>query len=484
MATILGNIRTRLDSWKSALTGLGTRRDKLTSFRFERGEPIPDEVLEGLYIEDDSAAKICESRPKRMLRGRLGIHVEGEKGPDIATAIGEQLKDLKAREALLKAMIWENVFGGGAVFIGAVDGRNVNEPLDLDNVEAVRFLNVLDKRDLIPWTWYTDPLAGKLGEVATYKLQRLMLPGMQAQEERERKHRTQPLIEIHASRLLVFDGLPVTWREKIRNRGWGASRLARAYRALQIFNANWASVGHILQDASQGVFKMEGLIDMIASGNKQQLLDRMELVDEARSVARALLLDAEMESFERKDTTMSGLPEVLDRTAQRLASAAETPVTLFFGREPSGLNATGDADFRGWYDTIAAERDETLLPAVEYLVKILFRAKEGPTGGKEPDSWSVVFPPLWTPTAKEEAEIQNIHAQADNLRIQSGVLTAEEVAISRYRPEGYSNEIRIDLGPRKEALKAYEQQLASGEGDLPAIPTVPNPPTPKPGDDE
>jgi len=485
MANPLKTAAARLDSWINAITGIGTQRDKLAAFRFQRRLGVMDpEALEGLYHEDDAAARICDAAPEHMLRPWIGIQVSdptleagGISGADVETKTLALLDDLKARDAFLSALVWERLFGGSVILVGADDGRPVAEPLDLDAIAEVRFLTVLDRRDVIPWTWYTDPQASKYGEPETYKILRTWNPGMRAKREAERIPPAEILV--HASRLIVFPGLRTSRRKAQENNGWGLSELERAYNALQAYNANWGAVGNILQDASQGVFKVQGLVDMIASGNKQALLERLELVDVSRSVARSLLLDAETESFERRDTTMSGLPDLLDRTMLRLAAAARMPVAVLMGREPAGLNATGESDIRNWYDTLDAERNHRLRPRLDRLLRILFRAKKGPTGGVEPSSWNVRFPPLWQPTPKELADIRKVQADTDAVRISSGVLSAEEVALARFRPEGYSDEIDgIDLEARSLAVEAYQEKLATGEGDLGALPPPPEPDEP------
>jgi phage-related protein (TIGR01555 family) len=488
----------------NALTGLGSHRDKLHGFRFRPSYTQHDpETLEALYHEDDIAARIVDAPAEHMLRGWIDLKIQDEEaatpgvvaalpgvkpaapsleldGLEASTATLEKLKDLKAEAAFLEALVWEGVFGGSAILIGADDGRPLEEPLDLDNVADVRFLNVLDRRDLIPWRWFSDPRAADYGEPELYQLAPSWRPGFRAKGEVQPPP---PVFYVHASRLIVFPGLRASRRAKMRNNGWGMPSLSRAYNALRQFNANWSAVGNILQDASQGVFKIKGLIDMIAAGAQEELLTRLELIDTGRSVARSLVIDAEDESFERKDTTMSGLPQILDQTSTRVAAAAKMPVTILMGRSPAGMNATGESDSRNWYDTLEVERTTKLLPRMTQLLRVIFRSKLGPTKGREPKSWNVVFAPLWTPTPKEDAELKKLHADTDSVRIQSGVLTPEEVAISRFRPEGYSDEIQIDLEAREEALRAYEEKLASGEGELPAIPApgeLPGAGTPEP----
>jgi hypothetical protein len=88
-----------------------------------------------------------------------------------------------------------------------------------------------------------------------------------------------------------------------------------------------------------------------------------------------------------------------------------------------------------------------MLKNLEKLVRLIFKAKNGPTNGQEPENWEVKYPSLWTMTPKEEAEIYDLTAKGDKANVEAGILLPEEIALSRYGPEGNS-EIAIDLNAR------------------------------------
>lgn len=192
---------------------------------------------------------------------------------------------------------------------------------------------------------------------------------------------------------------------------------------------------------------------MIAGGQKDVLQTRMQLVDMSRSVARALLLDADGgEEFSREPTSFTDAQAMLDKFMLRLASAAEVPVTILMGQSPAGMNATGESDFRWFYDTIATAQENDLKPKIERLVRIVMLVKDGPTRGAEPD-WSIKFAPLWQPTPVEQADLEKKHAEKDKIYIDAGVLLPEEVAMSRFRSDGWSPDTQIDRDTRETMLE-------------------------------
>ena len=119
-------------------------------------------------------------------------------------------------------------------------------------------------------------------------------------------------------------------------------------------------------------------------------------------------------------------------------------MTILMGRSPGGLNATGDAEIRIYYDGIADSQDADMLDPLNRLMNLAMLAKEGPTGGIVEEDWFIEFNPLWQPTEAETVETRNKQADTDVNYISSGVVTPEEIAISRFGGEEYSIETEID----------------------------------------
>jgi len=239
----------------------------------------------------------------------------------------------------------------------------------------------------------------------------------------------QPLRLVHASRFMTFDGMPVTRRIRIKNSSWGDSVFTKVFEVLRDFEMSWAGVSNLLSDFAQGVVNLEGVNDMMLSGNDGAVLARAALFDMARSSAKAVILDAghgpdrPAETFTRVTTPVAGLSDLMDKLAIRLAAAARMPVSLLMGQSTAGLNATGDSDILWYYDRIKSKQNEILLPQLKKLMKVVFACKDGPTGGKEPENWSIVFNNLWQLGNLEEAQRRNFIAQADASYITQGVVT-------------------------------------------------------------
>ncbi len=446
-------IRLVRDNWQNLLTGLGTDRDKTQYGRFLSLQPIQDQELRAMYHQNDIAQKIVAAKPRAMMRKGFCVTIK-DNPADNETLFKEECRRLKVRERILDGMIWGRLYGGCAVIIGADDGQDASKPLKEDRVKAVRFLHVVDRRYLTPEVYYNDPMNDEhFGEPQVYRI----TPHLSNNVDRT----------VHRSRMIIFGGASTDDEERQKLNYWDHSVLTSVYHILRAFDSVWQASEHLMVDASQAVFKIKGLMAMIAGGQKEVVQTRMQLVDMSRSVARALLLDADGEDFTREGATFTDASTLLDKWCMRLASAAEMPQTILFGRSPAGMNATGESDLQGWYDTIATEQETELRPELERLIRLIFTAKKGPTNGVEP-TWELKFNPLWEMTEKERAELRKVTADTDAVYISAQVVLPEEVALSRFKDTGWSSEMNIDLEWREKMLEAEKQEPTEppGEDDL------------------
>lgn len=439
--------------WVNYATGLGSfQRDKTMQAAFLGSIRISDAELSELYDGSDLAARIVEFEPQEMFRKGYKLVLPDPKdeyqneNSEKAHALEQYAAKLHMNEFMLKAMIFGRLYGGCVVLIGVDDGLDPSLPVNEKNIRSINYLSVIDRRFMYANTYYGEALKPNYGEVATYSITSAF--GQEA-----------PLI-VHESRVIRFDGSPVDIIKRRSLAGWTLSVLQRPYNVLRQFEATYQAAGNLMVDAAQGVYKIKGLIDMISSGNVQAVQDRMAVVDMMRSSSRALLLDTDDEDFTRIATPFNGIPEMISLFMQRMASAGNIPLNLLFGRPVSGLNATGEAEFRAWYDRISTKQENDLAPLLLRLFTLICLAKDSPTKGKVPASgMEICFSPLWQLTEAEQASIYMTMSQGDAMNVANGVLFPEEVALSRFRGSEFSTSTEINVQERKDQLEARFERM-------------------------
>lgn len=159
----------------------------------------------------------------------------------------------------------------------------------------------------------------------------------------------------------------------------------------------------------------------VTSGEQQR---RFWNVMQAQSVMKSnfgMQLVNRGDQIKNTQYTFTGLQEVYDSMCLDLSGASRIPVTKLFGRSPAGMNATGESDLRNYYDYVDTLREAKLRPILEKLLPVLAMS----AWGAVPDGLDITFPPLWTPTAAEVAEIALKKAQAIRDTFQAGLFRAD-----------------------------------------------------------
>jgi hypothetical protein len=437
----------RQDGFQSAIMGLGVPgRDKTMSVNHVTRVVTDVEAMD-LWRGNDIAKKAIEVIPEEMFRQGWDIKMDDK---EMAEALMARCEELAVTAALQRAKQFERAYGGAAIVSTINDGASdLSEPLNERNIMQITGLKVYEPRELHPLRFYEDPRSEKYNEPMTWQL--VPISGRRVQ-----------LGEIHESRMIIFPGIRVSNDDAQGTRAhWGDSVLTAMEEVLQKFGITWSAVGALIADFAQAVFKIKNLAGIFASDNDQAFYKRLQAMDLSRSVLRSIVIDAE-EDYERKATPMSGLPEILELFMTRMASASDLPGTRLFGMSPAGLNATGESDRAFLEDRVVAQYPQ-LQPLHERLVKLIMLSKDGPLRGREPRLWSIEYRPLRQMDEKTRAEARYIQAQTDVLYIQNGVLSPEEVALSRFGGDTYSYETVVDFGARR-LLEAHEPaQLTAGD---------------------
>jgi hypothetical protein len=465
----IAKLNAQFDSWENNVTGFGTGDDKTTYTRFMGGLLLSQQELSNLYHGDDLAARMVDVVPDEMLREGFTVDL-GDAG--LNTAVSDKLEGLGIDEKLANGIRWGRCYGEGAILIGADDGRRSMQPLIPERARDLNYLHVMDGRYYWPLTYYREAGHPQLGQPEMFGV---MAPGYSGQ----------PSAVVHESRLIRFGGSPTGDQEREVNQSRDYSVLQRAYEALRAFNTGWKAVELLLTDGHQSVFKMQGLAEMIGSGGEALAAARLKVINLYRSVLRAIVVDAGdkesgvgAEDFSRNSVSFSDIPATLDKFMLRLAAAVQIPVTILMGQSPAGMNATGESDFRWFYDRIRSEQTRKLAPKIRRIIRVLLATKAWQPK-KLPPAITIKFPPLWTEPPLTAAQTRKTIIEADGLLVTNQMALPEEVALQRLKPDGYQAELVLTPAGVKvrEAVIGSEYSALTPDDTRADIPDVELAPT-------
>lgn len=406
----------RKDNWHNTLTALGTSKDKSTYTTFGPDKRISYQELDRLYQSDGFTKKIVDFIPDEMTRG--WFHVTG----DPQNKILSYLESIDAKEKINNLLTWSRLYGGAIAIIGADDGLDLDEPLNKEAIKSIDFLHVFDRSlvNINTTDLYLDPKEKKYGKPKRYYVT---------------PYYTGKPFYVHESRVLRLDGDKLPIRLQAHYEHWGMSVVESVYTELKDLGAVYGACRNIVDDFVQTIIKIEDLGQKIEDGQDDYVKARMDIMDMSRHLINTIFLDS-AEEYQKQSSSVSGLPELLEKFTLKLASVSKIAYAFLAGQSPSGLQATGATDTRMTYDLIAAKQNDNLLPILEYLINLILLADD--FDGNISEDWSIKFNPLWQQTENEIVQTRKAQAETDAIYIDRGVLDREEVAASRFGGESYS----------------------------------------------
>ena len=365
------------------------------------------QLLNSLYRSNWVVQNVVQIIPDDMLREWFNV---SGLTPEDSVSVERTLRTTRVRERLSDGLRWGRLYGGAGalILIKGQDGL-LDKPLDLDSVLPGTFagLYVFDRwSGIAPSSEIvTDMGDPDFGLPMYYQI-------------------TDPDIglnqKIHHSRIVRFVGRELPYIEKIAEQYWGESEIEALYEDVKKHDNVSANMAGLTFRANVDTMEVDNLDQIFALSPSEQQ-KRFWSVLQAQSVITSNFGTRVINRGDRMSTnqyTFAGLREVYESMCLDLSGAARIPVTKLFGRSPSGLNATGDADLQNYYDHVDSLRESKLRPALDKILPVVCMS----TVGEVPD-FDIIFPPLWSPTAREVAEIAKYKAETIVSAYQSGLLT-------------------------------------------------------------
>ena len=334
----------------------------------------------------------------------------GAVGPEHLKELDRVQRVTALRERVNEGLRWSRLYGGaaGLIMIRGQEGM-LGQPLELESIYPGTFqgLYILDRwQGVVPGM----ELVFEGGEPvpAYYSIT---------------DARGNTVAKVHHSRLVRFTGRDLPFLERVAELYWGESEVEALYNDVVKHDNVAANMAALTFRANVDTMEVQNLDQLfsVTSGEQQR---RFWNVMQAQSVMKSnfgMQLVNRGDQIKNTQYTFTGLQEVYDSMCLDLSGASRIPVTKLFGRSPAGMNATGESDLRNYYDYVDTLREAKLRPILEKLLPVLAMS----AWGAVPDGLDITFPPLWTPTAAEVAEIALKKAQAIRDTFQAGLFRAD-----------------------------------------------------------
>lgn len=390
------------DSLRNFVANLGTGRDKASHSHYGQSL-LTDEQLSDAYRYAWLPRKIVDIPAKDACRKWRNWQAEA----DQITAIERVETQIAVQRKTMEAMTKARLFGGAAIYIGTTDP---NPALPLTERSELRHLTVMTRRQVAPRELDQDPESPNYGKPRMYQVSG-----------------SGNIQEVHPTRLVVFKGskLPDDELATAREYGWGDSVLASVYDAVRNADATALNVASLIFEAKVDVIKIPDLMASLTDPDYEaQLLKRMALAATAKGINGALLIDA-LEDYQQKNANFSSLKDIMMAFMQIVSGAADIPMTRLLGQSPGGLQSTGDADTRNYYDMVNADQELEMRPALARLDELIIRRA---LGDRPPEIW-YKWAPLWQISETEQSKISK--ETAETIKILGETMLFPEDALAQ-----------------------------------------------------
>lgn len=368
-------------------------------------------LLNSLYRDNWVVQNVVGLMVDDMLREWYKIR--GSISPEYLDELERVERVTKLREKLNLGLRWGRLYGGAAGLI-LIKGQEsmLDQPLDLDAIMPGSFagLMILDRwMGIVP----------DMGLVQDMGDPDFGLPEYYMVNDATGR----VVAKVHHSRIVRFTGRDLPEIERIAEIYWGESEVEALYKDVVAHDNVSANMAALTFRANINTMEVQNLEQLFSLGSVEQQ-KRFWNVMQAQSVMMSnfgFQLVNKGDQLKNTQYTFTGLQEVYESMCLNLCGASHYPMTKLFGRSPSGMNATGESDLQNYYDYVDSQREAKVRPALEKLLPIMTVS----AWGQLPDNLQIDFPPLWTPTAKEVADIAKGKAEAIVSTYQAGLLNVD-----------------------------------------------------------
>lgn len=431
--------------YQNVLTRYNTKNDSSTAYTYSAEGPVSDLELTEQYMENGLFATIIDEPAEEAVKHGYDF---GLNDPDIEEFISDELDRLDWEETAATAIKWSRLYGGAVIVMLVDDGCDLDEPLDWESVEEIEELLVYERAVVEPdrSSLYTcNP------EKVRNRGSRFRNPEFYYVNSQYGQFR------VHESRCLIFRNgkLPETGFYS-SYQFFGIPEHLRIQHALRETVLSHSFSVRMLERCVQAVHKMQNLSNiLLTTDGEEKVLQRMELIDLARSILSSIVIDSE-EEYDFKSMPLSGVKDIIDSTCNMLSAVTHIPQTILFGRSPAGENSTGESDMENYYNYVGKIQKMMLKKNLRVLLDVIFECGRKNGDIKEIPAYKIGFVPLWSLSEAEQANVDAVRATTEQTKAATAQIYVDMQA--------------LDVSEVREGLKRSEEftinDLISEEDDL------------------
>ena len=427
---------------KNPFTGFGTSRDPSSYNKISPFSQFSEIELENLYRQSKIIEKAVSIIPYDATNVIPQFEIgENENQDKLKDNIESEIRNLNFLEYCLEAWIRGRLYGSGYLILDINDNNEYNEELDFNRIKGINDILVSDCTEIIPYN------VSNRGEFEYYQIL--------DHQYKNSDNNLSLFSYIHKSRVLVFPGKKLFGKMFLRNNGRHDNIISGMYNEFQAWHTSISSASTMMNSHSLFSYKMKGLKSLTQQKDKEGLQQRFQTLMQGMSSLKGLILDAEGEDAQFINRNYSGVSAIISELKENLASASGLPYTLVWGTPTGGaFSESGASDRYEHARNISQEQNLILRPNLNYITEIIISLFKK----KNIENWEWYFPSALQLTSKEQAELEKLYAETDQIRQKNGILHPMEIRYSRYGTSELGDNIMIESKYDEELFGNNEPQ--------------------------
>jgi uncharacterized protein len=232
--------------------------------------------------------------------------------------------------------------------------------------------------------------------------------------------------EIHKTRLMPFIGRPVAdiLKPAYAFGGLPMTQMAQPY--VDIWLRTRESVAELIHAFSTMVLSTKLSTTTMpggSGGGGGDVIARMMMANMLRDNQNLVVIDKETEDWKNIAAPLSGLDALQAQAQEHMYSIGRIPAVKWTGIQPMGLNATSEGELRAFNDTVHGQQEHLFRSGLTTILDIM---QISLWGARDPDI-TFDFESLHELSEKEKGEVRKLDAETDQIRVDSGIVSTEEV---------------------------------------------------------
>lgn len=408
----------RADGYKNLMNKYGTQDDVSEQYRFESEAPVTDVELTLNYEENGLFSKIIDIPADDAVSSGFSF---GVNDVDLENFINDSLDELDFEEKAATAIKWSRLYGGAVMVMIIDDGKDIEEPVDWDNIRGIDELLVFERPLVTPdynSIYNHDPKSGKWSKFGMPEF-----------------YDISPVygkpFRVHESRCLLFkNGTLPQSSSRTEYRFFGMPEYTRTHKALQETVTSHGNGVKLLDRAVQAIYKMNDLANLLETEEGEDIvLRRLRIIDMAKGIINSIAIDANGEDYDYKTVTFSGVKDIIDATCNLLSAVTNIPQTKLFGRSPAGENATGEGDMENYYSYVKRIQKLNLKKNLGVLIDIILIVGKYKGEFAEIPDYVLGFNPLWSLSETEQSSVDQTKAATELTKAQTAQIYVDMQAL-------------------------------------------------------